>query len=189
MLSKNKLITISFAFMFVVVFLLCCQAVSAKMYVWTDENGVKHFSDSPAFQEEARPDFKELPTVISKPSEKKDPDKEGEDSRKKSQKDQDKDAAQKDAAGEQEDDTVVKRNYQPREIELYVTSWCKYCKKAKAFLDARRIDYQVYDVEKDTAAAARMKKMTSSKGVPFAVINGEMINGWNKQLYENALKK
>lgn len=74
------------------------------------------------------------------------------------------------------------------EVVLYTTSWCPYCKQAKAYFDAKSIPYTEYDVEKDSAAAARRAKMSGS-GVPFAVVNGERISGYSPSAYDAALRK
>ena len=82
------------------------------------------------------------------------------------------------------------RNNSKQSVELYVTSWCSYCKKAKAFFKSKNIAVQVYDIEKDTNAAARKKKLDNGRGgVPFAVINGMKISGFSPKGYEAALNK
>ena len=75
------------------------------------------------------------------------------------------------------------------EIDLYVTSWCPYCKQAESWLDKQGLEYQRYDVEKDKAAAQRMYRLAGSGGIPFAVINGVSIKGWSPEAYAAALKK
>lgn len=77
---------------------------------------------------------------------------------------------------------------QSPEVELYVTSWCPYCKQARAFLDQQGIEYRVYDIERDPAAARRKQQLTAGRGVPFAIINGTKISGWSQQAYQAALK-
>lgn len=73
-------------------------------------------------------------------------------------------------------------------VELYITSWCPYCKKAEEFFRSRGIKYAVYDIEKDKNAAARKKKLDrNGRGVPFAVINGTMISGYAPGRYAEAL--
>lgn len=71
---------------------------------------------------------------------------------------------------------------------LYTTSWRPYCKKAKAFFDARGIPYTEYDVEKDREAARRKTELGGS-GVPFAVVNGERVSGFSPAQYKAAMKK
>jgi glutaredoxin len=75
-----------------------------------------------------------------------------------------------------------------QEVILYTTSWCPYCKQAKAYFDSKGIPYTEYDVEKDSAAAARRNGM-GGRGVPFAIVNGERISGYSPVAYEAALKK
>lgn len=71
-------------------------------------------------------------------------------------------------------------------VEVFVTSWCPYCVKAKAYFDAKGIAYAVHDIEKDQAAAARFQKYGQS-GVPLVVINGKAIAGYSVAAYEKAL--
>ncbi len=74
-------------------------------------------------------------------------------------------------------------------VELYVTSWCPYCNKAKAYLDQQGVEYRLYDIEKDAKAAKRKKRLDTRKGVPFAMINGVAIHGWSEAAYAKALRK
>ena len=76
---------------------------------------------------------------------------------------------------------------QQNKVELYVTSWCPYCKKATQFFDSRGIRYKAYDIEKGAKAAARQRKLDSRKGVPFAMINGTAIHGYSPESYAGAL--
>ncbi len=40
-------------------------------------------------------------------------------------------------------------------VELYVTDWCPYCRRAIHFFQTRGIPVIVYDIEKDRDAARR----------------------------------
>lgn len=73
-------------------------------------------------------------------------------------------------------------------VDLYVTSWCPYCHKAKAFFKERNVAVKVYDIEKDKKAAARKRKLDPHQGVPFAVVNGKGIHGYAPDQYLQALK-
>ncbi len=75
------------------------------------------------------------------------------------------------------------------QIELYVTNWCPYCKKAEDYLDQQGVRYRIYDIEKDADAAKRKNQLTGRRGVPFAMINGVAINGWSKDAYAEALRR
>jgi len=75
------------------------------------------------------------------------------------------------------------------QVELYVTSWCPYCKQAIQFFRSRGIPFTVYDIEKDKGAAQRKNRLDSRGGVPFAVINGQAIHGFSAEAYERALER
>lgn len=85
-------------------------------------------------------------------------------------------------------DEEVGRDNESPQVELYVTSWCPYCKKAAQFFRSRGIPYTVYDIEKDKNAALRKYHLDSSNGVPFALINGQAIQGYSAEAYERALE-
>lgn len=77
-----------------------------------------------------------------------------------------------------------------QQVDLYVTSWCPYCKKAIAFLRKNNIAFNAYDIEKDLDAAARKKMLDPGySGIPLAVINGVNIRGFNEITYQQALAK
>ena len=86
-------------------------------------------------------------------------------------------------------ETKVHRKAVQHEVELYVTSWWPYCNQAKSFLASKGIEFKVYDIEKDAAAAQRKKQLDVGRGVPFAVINGIKISGWSQRAYEAALEQ
>lgn len=72
-------------------------------------------------------------------------------------------------------------------VELYSTSWCPYCKRAREFLQSRGIPFVEYDVEKDRDAARRKGELDTRRGVPFAMINGKPVHGFSEALYRQAL--
>lgn len=75
---------------------------------------------------------------------------------------------------------------QPK-IDLYVTDWCGYCKRAEAFFTARGLSFNRFDVEKDQLAAVQREKFPG-RGVPYAVINGTGILGYSEAEYFQALR-
>ncbi|TAK62738.1 glutaredoxin domain-containing protein [Methylobacter sp.] len=75
-------------------------------------------------------------------------------------------------------------------VDLYMTQWCPYCKKAMAFLRKNDIDFNTYDIEHDLDAAARKKTLAPDySGIPLAVINGVTIRGFSEESYQEALAK
>lgn len=76
------------------------------------------------------------------------------------------------------------------QVDLYITSWCPYCKKAMAFLRENNIAFNTYDIEQDIEAAARKKTLDPGySGIPLAIINGTVIRGFNTSAYQTALAK
>lgn len=65
-------------------------------------------------------------------------------------------------------------------IEVYTTTYCPYCLKAKHLLDAKDLDYAEIDVTGDDAArVALVEKSGGRKTVPQIFINGASIGGYD----------
>jgi glutaredoxin len=69
-------------------------------------------------------------------------------------------------------------------VTLYETSWCGYCKKAKAFLQEKQIPFTFFDIEKDQKAAEKLQATARAQnfplgGVPVLEINGKLISGFD----------
>jgi glutaredoxin 3 len=64
------------------------------------------------------------------------------------------------------------------EVVIYTTSWCPYCRRAKALLDRKGVDYFEIDVHKEPA---KRREMTTRAGgrtsVPQIFIRGHAIGG------------
>jgi len=84
--------------------------------------------------------------------------------------------------------TSVREPVRQNKVELFVTSWCPYCKKAIAYFESKGIAYKAYDIEKDAQAATRKKKLDGRGGVPFVIVNGTLIHGYAPELYAKALQ-
>ncbi|WP_333873369.1 glutaredoxin domain-containing protein [Methylobacter sp.] len=82
------------------------------------------------------------------------------------------------------------KNQLAPKVDLYVTSWCPYCKKAIAFMHKNNIAFHEYDIEQDLDAAARKESLDPGySGIPLAVINGTIIRGFSEAKYQKALVK
>jgi len=140
----------------------------ADMYKWVDKNGVMHFSDTPPKSEQnvetlETSNYKEPPP---KPASTE---------------------AEAGAASMPEEKVKKASANSSNKVEIFTTSWCRYCKDAMAFLQTNRIDYQQYDIEKDRQAVERMRSLGGRGGVPFAVINGNKLYGFSAESYKRAL--
>jgi len=158
----------------VIGYLLLYPAVSyAELYKWVDENGQVHFQDYPPDSntsrggkiEEVRPG-KNFSVVGSAPPENPSTVR----------------------YPTSRDNSQVPRK-QEHTVDLYVTSWCHYCKLAKNYLRSKGIFFKEYDIEQDLSAAKRKKELDNSGGVPFAVINGVKISGYSEEAYARALNR
>ena len=147
------------AILLIVTHFAAVQAI-AEMYKWVDQDGVTHFSDEPPVSEQ-KVEIIETSKYQEPPPKKI--SKKYEESKKKDEvKTQDK-------------------------VEIYTTSWCRYCKEAIAFLRENQVDYIQYDIEKDPKAAEKMMSSGGSGGVPFAIINKRKVYGFSIESYKKAL--
>ncbi|MEA5089418.1 glutaredoxin family protein [Solidesulfovibrio sp.] len=74
----------------------------------------------------------------------------------------------------------------PPKVELFVTSGCPYCIRAKAYFDAKGVPYTAFDIEKDPAANMRFQKY-GVRGVPLVVIGDVIIPGFSTAEFDKAL--
>lgn len=77
-------------------------------------------------------------------------------------------------------------------VVLYSTSWCGYCRKARKFLQTRKIPFQEKDIEKSPAANKEMKTKAAKAGVrvggvPVLDVNGKIIPGFDRNAILQAL--
>jgi len=74
-------------------------------------------------------------------------------------------------------------------VELFGTSWCPWCKKAREYFRARGIEVVEYDTEKDEAAVKRKLGANGGKHIPVptVIIGGTVIQGYSPERYEVAL--
>ena len=165
---------------FIISILIVTLAISsAEIYKWVDENGVTHYSDSatqntPEPAEVATEEFRSPDPAPADNPPLPDESRKG--------------ALEPDFFNfldESQKDAVAVNT---PTVEIYETSWCGYCKKAKNFFRSKGIDFIAYDIEKDPQAARRMMKMTQRRAVPFVVINGQGISGYSVAAYEQALQ-
>ena len=161
-------------FLFLFLILVISGTAASQTYKWVDEKGVSHFSDQRPGKSGSSAKVKIIPTYRS---------------RSKSEKKYK--SRYQDSGDASYDKTSAYGKEQDRrgpEVELYVTSWCPYCNKARNYFQSRGIPFKVYDIEKDKRAAERKKRLDYRKGVPFAVINGQRIHGYAVSAYEKALQ-
>ena len=72
-------------------------------------------------------------------------------------------------------------------VEIFITSWCPYCRKLETFLKNSQIDFTRYDVEKDAKAKAVFDSLGGS-GVPLVRVGDDVIHGYDPQKIIASLK-
>lgn len=73
-------------------------------------------------------------------------------------------------------------------VEIFVTSWCPYCKKLEHFLQENDIEYTRYDIEKE-AAGASLYKQLGGGGVPLMKIGSTVLRGFDEAEIEETLSR
>lgn len=67
-----------------------------------------------------------------------------------------------------------------KEIKVYSTTTCPYCKMAKNFLDKNGILYQDLNIAEDKTAREDMINRSGQMSVPAIEIDGEFIIGFDE---------
>lgn len=62
-------------------------------------------------------------------------------------------------------------------VEIYATSFCRHCVDAKAYLQAKGIDYEEYLLDLMPLEKDEMIRRCGQKSVPQIFINGQHIGG------------
>ncbi len=78
-------------------------------------------------------------------------------------------------------------------VKVYSLSTCPWCKKVKRFLEEKKVQYDVVDVdltqgEEQKMALEEVEKLTGKRAFPVTVINDQVIQGFKEEEIEEALK-
>ena len=64
------------------------------------------------------------------------------------------------------------------EVQIYTTSSCPYCSRAKALLQRKGVEFQEFNVERDPSLRATMTERSGGgRTVPQVFINGRHVGG------------
>jgi glutaredoxin 3 len=74
-----------------------------------------------------------------------------------------------------------------KEVKVYSTPTCPWCKKVKQFLDTNKVVYQDFNVGQDSVARQEMIKKSSQTAVPTIIIDGEIIVGFDEPALKTKL--
>ncbi len=67
-----------------------------------------------------------------------------------------------------------------RKVIVYSTPTCSWCNTLKSYLRKNGIRFTDIDVSRDESAAQEMMRKSGQQGVPQAIINGEVVVGFDK---------
>lgn len=67
-----------------------------------------------------------------------------------------------------------------KNITIYSTPSCVYCRMAKAFLQSQNIPFEEKDVLADLAAREEMVKKSGQLGVPVIDVDGQIMVGFDQ---------
>lgn len=73
------------------------------------------------------------------------------------------------------------------EVVIYTTEWCGYCRKAKAFMDAKGVRYREVDVETSQAGQQEFARL-GGRGVPVILVGNQRMDGFDQARLEAMLE-
>ena len=75
-----------------------------------------------------------------------------------------------------------------RDVIVYTTSWCGWCRKTLAYLDQNGIDYENRDIEADDAWREELEEKTGSTSIPVVEIDGQIVRGYDPARMQRLLE-
>jgi len=72
-------------------------------------------------------------------------------------------------------------------VKMLATSWCGYCRKARAYLNSRGIPFEELDVEK-SAQGKQEYRALKGRGVPIILVGTQRMNGYEQGRQEAMLR-
>jgi glutaredoxin-like YruB-family protein len=74
-----------------------------------------------------------------------------------------------------------------KNVMVYSTPTCPYCKKAKQYLKENDIEFEDIDVSQDQEKAREMTEKSGQMGVPVVEVDGEFVVGFDKEKLDSLL--
>ncbi len=73
-------------------------------------------------------------------------------------------------------------------IKVFSSDSCGYCTKLKAYLDSRRVEYDVIDVSESRENYDKLVRVSGQTGIPVTVFDGgEVVIGFDKPRIDSLL--
>lgn len=151
---RHTLYTATRTVCFMLMSMLMSLSAHAEIYKWVDAEGNVHFSDKGSAADKARPvqlkssinsyNGSSMPTFEYK-------------------------AKNRQAAGRQQ---AKLPRLGPKQVVIYSTVWCGFCKKAKAYFRKRGIAFTEKDIEKSPQAKKEYQSLGAG-GVPLILVGNK----------------
>lgn len=74
-----------------------------------------------------------------------------------------------------------------KDIKVYSTMTCPWCRKAKDYFKENNIQFQDINVSDDKEKLQEMVTLSGQRGVPVIVVDGSVIIGFNQSKIEKLL--
>lgn len=74
-----------------------------------------------------------------------------------------------------------------KNVSIYTTNTCGYCKMAKEFFSKNNIQFQEFDVGTDLAKRQEMIDKSGQMGVPVITVDNDLVVGFNKAKLQELL--
>jgi len=65
-------------------------------------------------------------------------------------------------------------------VQMYTTTWCGYCVRAKALLESRGIEYDEINLDDNAHFRQKLLDLTGGWTVPQILIDGKLIGGYTE---------
>ena len=75
------------------------------------------------------------------------------------------------------------------DVKVYSTPTCPWCKKAKAYLTEKGVEFSDVDVSTDHEAQHEMVEKSGQMGVPVLDVKGKVIVGFDERAIDKALEQ
>lgn len=74
-----------------------------------------------------------------------------------------------------------------KQVSIYTTPVCTYCRAAKEFFKEHNISYAEYDVSTNAEKRNEMIEMSGQMGVPVITVDNDLVIGFNKPVLSHLL--
>ena len=75
-----------------------------------------------------------------------------------------------------------------KQVIIYTTPSCQYCKAVKGFFEENNVEFEEYDVQANIEKRQEMVEKSGQMGVPVIFIGEEMVIGFDKDRLSELLK-